>query len=139
VSYAIGLFAAVLVAAFARWSGFDRDRSFYSTVLIVVASYYVLFAVMGGSIGALVQESAAMSVFALCATVGFKRSPWIVVAGLAAHGVFDFFHVHAVSNPGVPEWWPGFCLSYDVGAAAVLAWLLLNTTGVDPRRSRSGA
>jgi hypothetical protein len=40
------------------------------------------------------------------------------------HGVFDFFHGHVVSNPGVPAWWPMFCLTYDITAAIYLAWLL---------------
>lgn len=35
----IGLGLAVAVAIFARIAGFDRDRAFYPTVLIVVASY----------------------------------------------------------------------------------------------------
>lgn len=40
----IGLSLAFAVAIFGRIAGFDRDRAFYPTVLIVVASYYVLFA-----------------------------------------------------------------------------------------------
>jgi hypothetical protein len=124
VSYLIGISLALLVAAFARSTGFGRDRSFYPTLLIGIASYYVLFAVMGGSIRALVLESMVMTVFAAFAVAGFKRSLWLVVAALAGHGVMDFFHGHIVTNPGVPEWWPGFCLAYDVGAAACLAWVI---------------
>jgi hypothetical protein len=30
-----------------------------------------------------------------------------------------------VANPGVPLWWPSFCMAYDVTAAGILAWLLL--------------
>jgi hypothetical protein len=30
-----------------------------------------------------------------------------------------------ITNPGVPEWWPMFCLSYDAAAGAFLAYLLL--------------
>jgi len=48
----------------------------------------------------------------------------LVVAALIAHGVFDFVHGRIVSNPGVPAWWPSFCLAYDVGAGVYLAWLL---------------
>lgn len=124
MSYAVGVTLALLVAAFARTTGFDRDRSFYATVLIVVASYYVLFAAVGGSTRALILETIVMSVFAACAVAGSRGAPWLVVAGLAAHGVMDFFHGHLVDNPGVPAWWPGFCLGYDVAAAAVLAWLI---------------
>jgi protein-S-isoprenylcysteine O-methyltransferase Ste14 len=48
-----------------------------------------------------------------------------VVAGLALHGIYDFIHPAVITNPGVPTWWPGFCLAYDVIAAAYLAALLL--------------
>jgi hypothetical protein len=84
----------------------------------------VLFAVMGGSGHALVVETLVMTGFLLAAVVGFKKSLWLVVAALAAHGVFDLFHGSVVANPGVPEWWPAFCLTYDITAAAFLAWLL---------------
>jgi len=124
VSIIIGVTLALLVAVFGRFSGFDRERSFYSTVLIVVASYYVLFAVMGGSTRALILESMVMTVFAAFAVAGFKHGLWLVAAGLAAHGVMDFFHGHIVENPGVPEWWPGFCGAFDVVAAAWVAWIL---------------
>ena len=48
---------------------------------------------------------------------------WIVVAGLAGHGIFDALHGYLVENPGVPAWWPAFCLAFDLGAAGSLAWL----------------
>lgn len=124
MNYAVGIVLALIVAAFARASGFDRDRSFYPTVLVVIALYYILFAVMGGSTRALFIESLIMAAFVVCAVAGFKRDLWLAAFGLAAHGVKDFFHARIVVNPGVPEWWPGFCLGFDVMAAICLAWLL---------------
>jgi hypothetical protein len=121
--YVIGLVASAGVAVFARYVGFDRDRAFYPTVVIVVALYYVLFAVMSGSVQTVVLESVVMSLFAIAAVVGFKSSAWIVVAALAGHGVFDAVHGYIIENAGVPAWWPAWCLSYDLGAAAILAWL----------------
>jgi hypothetical protein len=123
MGYIGGIVVALLVSGFARLTGLDRDRAFYPTVLVVTGSYYVLFAVMGGSMRALVVESIVMSAFALAAVAGLKRTLWLVVVGLAAHGVYDIFHAHIVLNPGVPEWWPAFCMTFDVGAAAYLAWL----------------
>jgi hypothetical protein len=46
-----------------RSSGLDRDRAFYPTVAMVVASYYCLFAVIGASPRALVLESLVAAVF----------------------------------------------------------------------------
>ena len=127
--YLTGIVLALMVSGLATLIGLDRDRAFYPTLLVVIASYYVLFAVMGGSGHALVVETLVMTGFLLVALIGFKKNLWLVVAALAAHGIFDFFHGRIVANPGVPTWWPAFCLTYDVTAAAFLAWLL--------RRSRS--
>ncbi len=127
MEYLAGVVIALLVSLSATLIGFDRDRAFYPTVLAVIASYYDLFAVMGGSLQALVAESLVMLVFLAATVLGFKRNLWLVVAALAAHGLFDFFHGHLISNPGVPPWWPMFCLTYDVAAAAYLAWLLLRS------------
>ena len=124
MGYAIGGLLSVAVAVFARAVGLDRDRAFYPTVLIVVGSYYVLFAVMGGTTGALMAELVGMMVFVAAAVVGFRRSMWIVAAGLVGHGVFDFVHAGIVENAGVPEFWPAFCGAYDVGAGVWLGWMI---------------
>jgi hypothetical protein len=123
--YVVGIVLSIGVALFARSVGFDRDRAFYPAVLIVVASYYVLFAVMIGSIGTVLKESILMIPFVIAAVAGFKGSAWIVVAALAGHGVQDAVHGHIVLNAGVPAWWPAWCLAYDVGAAGALAWILV--------------
>jgi hypothetical protein len=57
-----------------------------------------------------------MIAFAALAVAGFKRKLWIVAAALAGHGVFDAVHGTLLTNPGVPVWWPAFCLAYDVTA-----------------------
>jgi hypothetical protein len=125
MEYAIGLILALAVAAFAKMTGLDRERAFYPTVLIVVASYYVLFAAMGGSGRTLVMEIVVASAFLLVAVLGFKRNPWLVVAALIGHGVFDFVHHFLIQNPGVPRWWPGFCLAFDVILGGWLALRLI--------------
>ena len=43
-----------------------------------------------------------MAGFSISAVVGFKSSAWIVVAGLAGHGVSDAFHGNILENSGVP-------------------------------------
>jgi len=110
-------------------TGFDRDRAFYSTLVAVVAHYYILFAVMGSSTSALIVESLIAVVFFAVAAMGFKKNMWLIVAGLVGHGVFDCFHHLFIQNPGVPAWWPGFCLSFDVLAGGFLAMLLIRRSG----------
>ena len=120
----VGMSLALVVGVLATALRLDRDRAFYPTVTIVIASYYVLFAVMGASTHTLVLELVAGLVFLLSAAYGFRSSLWVVVAALAAHGIFDLVHDSAIPNPGAPTWWPGFCFAYDVTAAVYLAWLL---------------
>ena len=136
MAYAVGTVLALLTALFGRLSRFDRDRAFYPTVLVVIASYYNLFAALGGSAHALLWELVQLAVFASVAIVGFRTSLWWVVAGSAGHGVFDFVHGRLIANPGVPVWWPGFCGTYDVVFAAILAWLLYRN--VVPARATTG-
>jgi hypothetical protein len=124
MEYAVGVLIAISVGLFASLVGFDKERCFYPAVLMVVAHYYILFAVMAKSSAALLAEAIPMVVFIAAAALGFRRTAWIVVAGLALHGVFDFFHHAVITNPGVPSWWPGFCLAFDVTAAIYLAVLV---------------
>ena len=96
--YVIGAGLALAVCFFATLAGFDRDRAFYPTLTVVIASYYALFAVMGGLPGALGVESVVIFLFLLVSVLGFKLNLWVVVAALWAHGVFDFVHRCVVSH-----------------------------------------
>lgn len=124
MEYAAGIVLALLVALMAARAGLDRDRAFYPTVLIVVASYYDLFAIVAGSLPALGLETLSLAAFVGLALVGFRRNLWIVVVALFAHGGLDLVHGRLIANPGVPAWWPMFCLTYDWTAALGLAWTL---------------
>jgi hypothetical protein len=124
VALFVGALLAISVGLLFTGFGLDRDRAFYPVVTMVIASYYVLFAVMGASTDTLFLEALVCAVFLAVAVTGFRWSLWVVVVALAAHGIFDLTHAAIITNPGVPGWWPEFCLAYDVAAAAYLAWLL---------------
>lgn len=130
MEYMIGAGLGLVVCAFAMVAGFDRDRVFYPMLTTVIATYYILFAVIGSSWQTLAIETLAAGAFLALAVAGFKKNLWLVVFALAGHGVFDFFHHFFIQNPGVPAWWPGFCLSFDVLAGGFLATLLIRRTGL---------
>lgn len=124
MEYLIGIALGAVVSAFAKFSGFDRERVFYPTVAAVVGTYYSLFAVMGSSAQAIVEESLVGCVFFALAAVGFRKNLWLIVAALVGHGLFDAVHHLFIENPGMPVWWPGFCGSIDVfmgGISCLLA------------------
>jgi hypothetical protein len=120
----IGLLLAVGIATLARFTRFDEDRSFYSTILVIIASYYVLFAVLGGSRHALGWELVIAVVFSTVAIIGALVLPALVGIGIIAHGLFDLVHDVLITNSGVPTWWPSFCGSIDV---LLGLWVLLST------------
>jgi hypothetical protein len=124
VALTVGVVLAIAVGLLCSATGMDRDRALYPAVTFVVASYYVLFAAMGAPTRTLVIEALAGMAFVAAAVAGFSGSLWVVVLALAGHGGFDLVHGRVISNPGVPAWWPPFCMSYDVTAAAYLAWRL---------------
>ena len=117
MAWIVGAVLALVAGVFGTVSGFDRERSYYATIMIVIAVLYALFAVLGGTRQALVMELVAGSVFIVLAVAGFKRSLWLVAFALAAHGIFDFVHGSIITNAGVPAYWPAFCGTYDVVAA----------------------
>jgi hypothetical protein len=121
MDYLVGGLLALGVGLFATIVGFDRDRSFYPVVLAVIASYYGLFAIMGGALDILVVETVILAGFLAVSVAGFRSSLWLVVAALLGHGLLDLVHPHLIANPGAPAWWPRFCLAFDGAAAAYLA------------------
>ncbi|MGE3150155.1 MAG: hypothetical protein AB7K04_13905 [Pseudorhodoplanes sp.] len=121
----IGILLASAIVALGRIAGLDRDRAYYPVALIIIGSYYVLFAIMVGDRAALVGELIFAGFFATIAVVGFRISLWIVAIGMAMHGVFDFTRDLFLPGSGVPPWWPAFCGSIDIALAFALAALLL--------------
>jgi hypothetical protein len=108
-------------------TGLDRERPFYPTVLMVIASYYVLFAVMAAPSCAPGSEIIARSAFLLIAVIGYKNL-WLVAVGLVGHGIFDIVHHSIIKNPGVPRWWPGFYLVFDLILGGLLAVRLMKSS-----------
>ena len=123
-AFIIGIAVALGTFVLGRVAGLDRDKAFYSTIVIVVAHYYVLFAAIGASTSVLIEETLVMGLFTACAVAGFRKNLWLVAMALAAHGLFDLTHAHFITNAGVPEWWPMFCSGFDVMIAVCLGWLL---------------
>ena len=132
MEYAIGVSLALLAGLFVSWVGLDRDRAAYPLMLIVIAILYELFAVQGDSTIALLSELVPTTIFVGVSVLGFRTSLWWVVVGLVGHGAYDIVHPAIFTNPGVPVWWPMFCMAYDVAAGAFLAWRLMRS-----RRSKT--
>jgi hypothetical protein len=120
----VGVLLAAAVLGFTCLVGFERERGFYPVMLIAIATYYDLFAVMSGSTQALLSELVPTALFLLLCAVGYRYNLWLVAAGMVGHGLFDCIHGALIDDPGVPAWWPPFCMTFDVAAGGFFAWRL---------------
>ena len=135
MEYLIGLTLALGVSLGGTFAGLDRDRAFYAAVALAIGTYYLLFAVMGGSSSGLTEETAAHVVLAALAVTGFRTNLWLLAVALVGHGVFDVFHERPIENDGVPAYLPIFWMSYDVTAGPYLTWLLRRRPSVGTSRT----
>lgn len=124
IALIVGITLASVIAAGGRITRFDMDRGFYATVLIVIASYYVLFAFIAQQ--AILPEAIAASLFSAIAVLGAYRWMPLIGIGILLHGVFDLIHPFIIDNPGVPLWWPAFCGGVDIVLGAWVIYITLN-------------
>ena len=112
VSGFIGIALSFAIAVLAKITRFDRDISFYPSILIFIASFYILFAVMAGH--SVYRELLIASTFFATAILGAYKSLFIVGLGIVAHGVYDIFHVIVFNQSVAPIWWSSFCGTVDL-------------------------
>lgn len=134
IAFSIGVALAIALSIFGRLTGYEKDRSFFPTLLIVIASYYLLFATLTDSVSTLLIEIAVAAFFIVLAVWGSFKFPVIVGAGIALHGFFDFTYGHFYINSGVPVWWPAFCAGIDIPFGLWVIYLSYKTRHSDDRR-----
>ena len=100
----------------------------YALGLAVIAPVYVGFAVADGRRRVVAVETGVATMFIIVAAAAITGTPWLLVVGLAGHGVKDLWQhrTHFVANT---RWWPPFCLVIDWVVAAIIAVEIL--AGVD--------
>jgi hypothetical protein len=113
------VFGALQVASpFAFW-WLDR-ATVYALGLVLIASVYIGFAVGDGRPAVIALESSVAAVFVIVAAAAVTGSPWLLVLGLAGHGLKDLWQ-HRRQFVANTRWWPPFCLVVDWVAAAAIA------------------
>jgi hypothetical protein len=92
----------------------------YALGLAAIAAIYIGFAVADGRWIVLAVESGVASAFIIIAAAAITGTPWLLVVGLAGHGLKDLWQhrTHFVANT---RWWPPFCLVIDWVVAAIIA------------------
>lgn len=96
----------------------------YAFGLAVIASVYIGFAVADGRTRVQLVELGLAAAFLVVAATAVTGSAWIVVGGLAAHGLKDLWQ-HKSQFVRHTRWWPSFCATVDFVAAAIIAVTIL--------------
>jgi hypothetical protein len=95
----------------------------YALGLTLIAAIYLGFAVADGRRHVIAVETVVATVFVVVAAAALPASVWLVVAGLAGHGVKDLWQ-HRTRFVANTRWWPPFCATVDFVAAGSIAVLL---------------
>ena len=92
----------------------------YALGLVLIAAVYIGFAVADGRWLVIAVETNVAAIFVIIAAAAITQSPWLLVVGLAGHGLKDLWQHrrHFVANT---RWWPPFCLVVDAVAATIIA------------------
>ena len=92
----------------------------HALALTLIAAVYIGFAVADGRRHVLVAEVAVASISVVLAAAAVPGSAWLIVVGLACHGVKDAWQ-HRTQCVAGTRWWPPFRATVDVVAAALIA------------------
>lgn len=92
----------------------------YALGLAAIAAIYIGFAVADGRARVIAVESGVATIFVVIAAAAVTGSPWLLVLGLAGHGVKDTWQ-HRRQFVAGTRWWPPFCLAVDFTVAAIIA------------------
>jgi hypothetical protein len=115
-----GIVVGVLQAATPLLIWWLDRATVYALGLVVIAGIYVGFAVADGRPKVIAVESSVAFAFVVVAAAAITGSPWLLVIGLAGHGLKDLWQhrTHFVANT---RWWPPFCMVVDWVVAAIIA------------------
>jgi hypothetical protein len=113
-----------VVEVAAPWALFWLDpTTVYALSIPLIAAVYIGFAVADGRRHVLAVETAVASAFVVVAAAAVTGSAWLIVVGLAGHGVKDVWQ-HRTGFVAGTRWWPPFCATVDFVAAGLIALAL---------------
>jgi hypothetical protein len=101
-----------------------QPTTVYALGLAIIAAVYIGFSVADGRRHVIAIESSVAGVFVVVAAVSITGSAWLLVLGLAGHGLKDLWQ-HRTQFVRNTRWWPPFCATVDWVAAGILTGALL--------------
>lgn len=117
-----------------------EPRTVYALGLTLIAAVYIGFSVADGRGQVIAAESSVAGFFVVVAAVSVSGPAWLLVLGLAGHGLKDLWQ-HRTQFVRNTRWWPPFCATVDWVAAGILTTAILmggwSSTG--PAATASGS
>ena len=101
-----------------------EPRTVYALGLTLIAAVYIGFSVAAGRWQVIAAESGVAGVFVVVAAISVSGSTWVLVLGLAGHGLKDLWQ-HRTQFVRNTRWWPPFCATVDWVVAGILASAIL--------------
>jgi hypothetical protein len=131
-----GIVVGLLQAATPQAFWWLDSATVYALGIVAIASIYVGFAVADGRPKVIAVEISVTSAFVIVAAAAVTGSPWLLVAGLAGHGLKDLWQhrSHFVANT---RWWRPFCMVVDWVVAAIIVGEIAAGMHFRYRRSRA--
>jgi hypothetical protein len=101
-----------------------EPKTVYALGLALIAAVYIGFSVADGRGHVIAIESSVAGIFVVVAAMSVSGSAWLLVLGLAGHGLKDLWQHrrHFVRNT---RWWPPFCAAVDWVVAGILTAAIL--------------
>ena len=119
-----GVVAGTIQAASPLAFWWLEPRTVYALGLALIAAVYIGFSVADGRWQVIAAESSVAGLFVVVAAISATGSAWLLVLGLAGHGLKDLWQ-HRTQFVRNTRWWPPFCAAVDFVAAGILATAIL--------------
>jgi len=104
----------------------EISRLTIAITIAIIAGAYIGFGANDGRPWVFITELVVAALFGVMALLGVLWSPFMFVAALFLHGVWDLIHHIGFFGASVPRWYIPFCVVIDWIAAAGLYLLLVN-------------
>ena len=115
-----GVVVGALQAASPLALGWLEPTTVQAIGLAVIAAIYIGFAVADGRPKVIAVETAVAALFVVVAALAVTGPAWLLVLGLAGHGLKDLWQ-HRTGFVHGTRWWPPFCAAVVWVAAGVVA------------------
>ena len=133
----IGAAVGVLTIASARL--IRGERWLYSLGLLTLPGLYAFFALQAGERAVGVKEMIYGLPFIVAGLVfafaSVRRSAVVVGTFWLLHGLYDLVHSRLITNTGVPDGYPIFCVVVDAVVGSYLLWLSPRIPDANLRRA----